>query len=165
MPVVLRTLDRLDPLHSTRSGDQFLPLAADSDILTLLIAIQSGIAVCSNHEHRKSTRPRTMSTQKEPLIGFCPIGNFVFSHEDAMRLKGLVRAKLDQWKVRYVDLESVLPDGMVRDQKHAEPAVRFFQQQGIDALFIPHCNFGTEGAAGNDRQAVRRAHAAVGAAR
>ena len=81
------------------------------------------------------------------MIGFCPIGKFVFSHEDAMRLKGLVRAKLDEWKVRCVDLEGVLPDGMVRDQKHVEPVVRFFQQQGIDALFIPHCNFGTEGAA------------------
>jgi L-fucose isomerase-like protein len=89
-----------------------------------------------------------MPTNKEPLIGFCPIGKFVFSHEDAMRLKELIRAKLDQWKVRYVDLKSVLPDGMVRDQKHIEPVVRFFQQQGIDALFIPHCNFGTEGAAG-----------------
>ena len=89
-----------------------------------------------------------MPIQTEPLIGFCPIGKFVFSHEDAMRLKGLVRAKLDEWKVHCVDLEGVLPDGMVRDQKHVEPAVRFFQQQGIDALFIPHCNFGTEGAAG-----------------
>ena len=35
---------------------------------------------------------------KEPLIGFCPIGKFVFSHEDAMRLKALVRAKLDEGK-------------------------------------------------------------------
>jgi L-fucose isomerase-like protein len=89
-----------------------------------------------------------MPAEKEPLIGLCPIGKFVFSHEDAMRLKGLIRAKLDQWKVRYVDLEGVLPDGMVRDQKHAEPVVRYFQQQGIDALFVPHCNFGTEGATG-----------------
>jgi L-fucose isomerase-like protein len=88
-----------------------------------------------------------MMMQKEPLVGFCPIGKFVFSHEDAMRLKGLIRAKLDQWKIRYVDLEGVLPDGMVRDQKHFEPVARFFRQQGIDALFIPHCNFGTEGAA------------------
>ena len=36
---------------------------------------------------------------------------------------------------------------MVRDQKHVAPVVRYFQEQGIDALFIPHCNFGTEGAA------------------
>jgi L-fucose isomerase-like protein len=89
-----------------------------------------------------------MSSKREPLIGFCPIGKFVFSHEDAMRLKGLIRAKLDAWNVRCADLESVVPDGLVRDQSHVEPVVRFFQQQGIDALFIPHCNFGTEGAAG-----------------
>ena len=106
-----------------------------------------------------------MHTNKEPLIGFCPIGKFVFSHEDAMRLKGLVRAKLDEWKVRYVDLEGVLPDGMVRDQKHVEPVVRFFQQQGIDALFLPALQFWHGGGRGDDRQAVRRAHAVVGAAR
>jgi L-fucose isomerase-like protein len=88
-----------------------------------------------------------MHARKEPLIGFCPIGKFVFSHEDAMRLKGLVRTKLDDWNICCADLENVLPDGMVRDQKHVEPAVRFFQEQRIDALFIPHCNFGTEGAA------------------
>lgn len=64
-----------------------------------------------------------------------------------MRFKSQIRARLNEWQVCCVDLESVLPDGMVRDQKHVEPAVRFFQQQGIDALFIPHCNFGTEGAA------------------
>lgn len=89
-----------------------------------------------------------MRTKKEPLIGLCPIGKFVFSHEDAMRLKGLVQEKLRAWNIRYLDLEGVLPDGMVRDQKHVEPAVRHFQQHEIDGLFLPHCNFGTEGAAG-----------------
>lgn len=88
-----------------------------------------------------------MACRKQPVIGLCPIGKFVFSHEDAMRVKGLIREKFDQWHISYVDLENVLPDGMVRDQKHVEPAVRFFQNQRIDALFIPHCNFGTEGAA------------------
>ncbi len=88
-----------------------------------------------------------MNTHKQPLVGLCPIGKFVFSHEDAMRFKGLIRERLERWQIRYVDLETVLPDGMVRDQKHVAPAVRYFQEQGIDALFIPHCNFGTEGAA------------------
>ncbi len=86
-------------------------------------------------------------SKKQPLVGFCPIGKFVFSHEDALRFKVEIRNRLDQWKVSYVDLESVLPDGMVRDQKHVEAVVDHFRRQGIDALFIPHCNFGTEGAA------------------
>jgi len=88
-----------------------------------------------------------MANHKRPVLGLCPIGKFVFSHEDAIRFKGMIRDRLDRWQVRYVDLETVLPDGMVRDQKHVEPVVRYFRAQGIDALFIPHCNFGTEGAA------------------
>ncbi len=81
-------------------------------------------------------------------LGLCPIGKFVFSHEDALRHKRDLQAKLRQDGVHFVDLEKVLADGMVRDQSHVQPAVRHFQAEGIDALFIPHCNFGTEGAAG-----------------
>ena len=85
--------------------------------------------------------------KKQPLVGFCPIGKFVFSHEDALRFKVEIRRRLDRWNVSCADLESVLPDGIVRDQKHVDAAVEHFRRQGIDALFIPHCNFGTEGAA------------------
>jgi L-fucose isomerase-like protein len=88
-----------------------------------------------------------MKRVKSPLLGLCPIGKFVFSHEDAMRYKRLLVERLDRWGVRYVTLDGVLPDGMVRDQGHVDPAVRYFEDQRIDALFIPHCNFGTEGAA------------------
>jgi L-fucose isomerase-like protein len=88
-----------------------------------------------------------MKRVKSPLLGLCPIGKFVFSHEDAMRYKRLLIERLDRWGVRYVTLDGVLPDGMVRDQAHVDPAVRYFEDQRIDALFIPHCNFGTEGAA------------------
>jgi L-fucose isomerase-like protein len=86
--------------------------------------------------------------EKGPLLGLCPIGKFVFSHEDAVRCKTGLQARLRQWGVRFVDLEGVLPDGLVRDQAHVEPAVRHFQAAGIEALFVPHCNFGTEGAVG-----------------
>ena len=64
-----------------------------------------------------------------------------------MRYKRHVMDRLDRWGVGYVHLDGVLPDGMVRDQSHVAPAVRDFQDRRIDGLFIPHCNFGTEGAA------------------
>ena len=85
--------------------------------------------------------------QKKPLLGLCPIGKFVFSNEDAVRYKKRLQAKLDGWNVGYVDLEGVLEDGLVKDQKQVEKTVAHFEQAGIDCLFIPHCNFGTEGAA------------------
>lgn len=86
-------------------------------------------------------------SKRKVLLGLCPIGKFVFSHEDALVQKQKVIEVLRQQGVTFCDLDGVLPDGMVRDQKHVEPVVQYFRQQNIDALFIPHCNFGTEGAA------------------
>lgn len=83
-----------------------------------------------------------------PLLGLCPIGKFVFSHEDAMRYKKRLQESLRAWGVHYVDLEGVLEDGMVRDQAHASVAAAHFRKHGVDGLFMPHCNFGTEGAVG-----------------
>ena len=81
-------------------------------------------------------------------LGLCPIGKFVFSHEDALVQKGKVIDVLRGLGLSFCDLDAVLPDGLVRDQKHVEPVVEHFRREKIDALFIPHCNFGTEGAAG-----------------
>ncbi|MBF0245725.1 MAG: fucose isomerase [Planctomycetes bacterium] len=89
-----------------------------------------------------------MSQSKTPLLGLCPIGKFVFSHEDALRQKEILRGLLSHWGIPFVDLEGVLPDGMVRDQVHVDAVVAHFQAAGVDALFMPHCNFGTEGAVG-----------------
>jgi len=41
-----------------------------------------------------------------------------------------------------------LPDGLVKDQKHVEPVVEYMKKAGVDCIFMPHCNFGTEGAVG-----------------
>ena len=81
-------------------------------------------------------------------LGFCPIGKFVFSHEDALHYKALLEEKLKAWHIDYVSIDGVLPDGIVRDQSHVDPVVDHFKRAGIDALFMPHCNFGTEGAVG-----------------
>lgn len=84
---------------------------------------------------------------KKPLLGLCPIGKFVFSHEDALRYKLIIEDKLRSWGIDFVGIDDVIPDGMVRSQEHVEAVVRHLNARGIDALFIPHCNFGTEGAA------------------
>ncbi len=83
-----------------------------------------------------------------PLLGLCPIGKFVFSNEDAIRQKRIVQEKLREWDVRTVDLDGVLEDGLVKDQAHVEAAVAHLAAAGVDAVFMPHCNFGTEGAVG-----------------
>jgi len=76
------------------------------------------------------------------------MGKFVFSHEDAMRVKGELQSLLGSLPVEVVDLEGVIEDGMVRRQDQVDTVVRHFRAHDLDGLFIPHCNFGTEGAVG-----------------
>jgi len=86
---------------------------------------------------------------KKPItLGFCPIGKFVFSHEDALRQKAKLEKILNASGICWKGIDEVLPDGIVRRQEDVEPVVRHFKNAEIDALFLPHCNFGTEGAAG-----------------
>ena len=87
---------------------------------------------------------------KEVLLGLCPIGKFVFSHEDAVKQKRSIQAKLREMNVRFIDLDVALAetDGLVRAQEHVDAAVAHLKSQKVDAVFMPHCNFGTEGAAG-----------------
>ena len=81
-------------------------------------------------------------------IGVCPIGKFAFSHEDAKVYKAKLEDKLDEMKVNYIGIDEVMEDGIIRSYSDVEPVVAFLQSQKIDCLFIPHCNFGTESAAG-----------------
>lgn len=84
------------------------------------------------------------------LLGLCPIGKFVFSHEDAIEQKKAIQARLKALDVDFVDLDDVLTqsDGIVRAQDDVDTVVEYFRAQGVDAVFLPHCNFGTEGAVG-----------------
>jgi L-fucose isomerase-like protein len=85
---------------------------------------------------------------KPVRFGVCPIGKSFFSHEDAIVQKSKLFKKLHELGIEFFDIDSVLPDGIVRKQGDVEPVVKHFSGLEIDALFIPHCNFGTEGAAG-----------------
>ena len=81
-------------------------------------------------------------------LGFCPIGKFVFSHEDAMLHKALIEKKMKEMDIRYVSIDSVIEDGIIRGNENVDAAVQYLGMQKVDCLFIPHCNFGTESAAG-----------------
>lgn len=81
-------------------------------------------------------------------LGFCPIGKFVFSHEDAKVYKAKLEKKMDEIGVNYKGIDSVIEDGIIRGYEHIDTAVEYLKSQKVDCLFIPHCNFGTESAAG-----------------
>jgi len=88
----------------------------------------------------------------EVLLGFIPIGKFCFSHEDAIKQKNKTEEALKELGVSYFNVDEVVEDGIVRSDEDAEKVVRYIRglprEDQPDALFLPHCNFGTETAVG-----------------
>ena len=81
-------------------------------------------------------------------LGVCPIGKVLFDAEDTRIQKAKVTSKLDSLGINCVNIDAAVPDGIIRTMDQVEPAVKALRAQNASALFIPHCNFGTEGAAG-----------------
>lgn len=81
-------------------------------------------------------------------VGFAPTRRTVFSREAAGEQKTLVEARLREWGVDYVPLDWLNEEGLLYDPLDARRVAERFRAEGVDALFTPHCNFGTEAAVG-----------------
>ena len=79
-------------------------------------------------------------------IGFAPTRRMVFSPEAAGQQKELIEAKLREWDVDYVGLDWLNEEGLLYDPLDARRVAERFKAEGVEALFTPHCNFGTEAA-------------------
>lgn len=79
-------------------------------------------------------------------LGIAPTRRVIFSIEEAARQKCRIEKKLASLGVEFVNLDGLNPEGLVFDRAHVAPAVELFRRAGVDALFIPHVNFGTEDA-------------------
>lgn len=78
-------------------------------------------------------------------LGFAPTRRFVFSKEDAFRFKNLTREKLKGFGIQTVDLEGINEEGLLYDNDgDADKIIKRFREEEVDAVFFPHCNFGTE---------------------
>lgn len=80
-------------------------------------------------------------------LGYAPTRRFTFSAEDAYRYKVQIREKIEAFglDIEIVDLEGMNPEGLLyNDLIGAEEIIKHFQKEEVDAVFFPHCNFGTE---------------------
>lgn len=89
-------------------------------------------------------------------VGLATIGKFVFSHEAALQEKRRLEAMPLPAETEWVGIDAVVPEGILRDITQVDAVADHFQREGIDALFIPHGNFGTEGAAAMLARACNR---------
>ena len=90
--------------------------------------------------------------EKPVLLGVCPIGKFVFSHEDALRQKAAMSKKLDEWKRPH------LHDRRRRARRHGarpeacRPGGRSLPRQGRGRRVHAALQFRHRGRRGHDRR-------------
>lgn len=90
-----------------------------------------------------------MNKNKLPLtLGYLPTRREFFSREDAAKFNKMTleQLKTDFPSINIVDLEFLNDEAMIYDTADSDRVIDHFQSKGVDALFIPHCNFGTEDA-------------------
>lgn len=78
-------------------------------------------------------------------IGMAPTRRNIFSKEDALKFKKLTQEKLRHLNIDYVDIDDINEEGLLFDESHVAKVVAKFKSEKVDALFFPHCNFGSEG--------------------
>ena len=82
-------------------------------------------------------------------IGVAPTRRTTWTHKpfnlpEAVRVKNEIAEKLKEFDVELVTLDGLTQDGMMFQVSDADEAAAYFLAQGIDGVFIPHCNFGSE---------------------
>lgn len=85
-----------------------------------------------------------MFEKKDFLIGYAPTRRNVFSREDALKYKILIKQKVTSLSYKVVDIEDCATEGLLFTDKDAENTIKKFKEKNVDAVFSPHCNFGAE---------------------
>jgi len=69
-----------------------------------------------------------------------------FDKADAKVEKDLIEDMLEAKGIEYVNLDFLNEEGIICNGLDAEKAAKYFIDEKVDAIFAPHCNFGTEDA-------------------
>jgi L-fucose isomerase-like protein len=82
-------------------------------------------------------------------LGFAPTRRAIswekaFNKNEAMKQKSIIEMKAKSYGVELVNLDFLNEEGLLYDGRDAETVARQFMASGVDALFVPHCNFGNE---------------------
>jgi L-fucose isomerase-like protein len=82
-------------------------------------------------------------------LGYAPTRRSIFSAPDALKYRNLTKNRLDELGIRIVDIDGINSEGLLYDEADLPKIREKFAAAGIDGLFFPHCNFGTEYAVAN----------------
>ncbi len=77
-------------------------------------------------------------------LGFAPTRRSIFSAPAAVEYANYTRDKLKSMGVEFVDIDDIAEDGLLHDEADRIKIEEKFRKAGVDGLFFPHGNFGTE---------------------
>ena len=78
------------------------------------------------------------------VLGFAPTRRSIFSAPAAVEYANYTREKLRKMGVEFVDIDDISSDGLLHDDGDRVKIAKKFKAVGVDGLFFPHTNFGTE---------------------
>lgn len=78
------------------------------------------------------------------MIGFAPTRRSIFSAPAAVEYANYTREKLTKMGVEFVDIDDISADGLLHDDNDRIKIAAKFRAAGVNGLFFPHTNFGTE---------------------
>lgn len=81
---------------------------------------------------------------KKIKIGFATTRRSIFSAPDAVKFANLTRDRLRELGVEFVDITDINDEGLLYQECDRIKIRDKFRSAGIDGLFFPHGNFGTE---------------------
>ena len=92
-------------------------------------------------------------------LGYMPTRRSFFSKEDAQKYKKIIFDEISGLlpeNVEVLGLEWLNDEGLLHDDKDASKVALYFINKEVDALFAPHCNFGTENAVAQVARRVQK---------
>jgi len=92
-------------------------------------------------------------------LGYMPTRRSFFSKEDAQKFKKKVYETIEKLvpeRVEIYGLDWLNEEGLLYDDKDAKQVADFFIGKEVDAIFAPHCNFGTENAVAQVAKKVQK---------
>ena len=78
------------------------------------------------------------------VLGYAPPRRSIFSAPDARKYRKIIADKLRELGMEFVDIDDINEEGLLYDEDDRLKVLKKFQDAGVDGLFLPHCNFGTE---------------------
>ncbi|MBQ9070217.1 MAG: L-fucose/L-arabinose isomerase family protein [Clostridia bacterium] len=88
-------------------------------------------------------------------LAYCPTRRDVFSREEAMKFNEEIRRQMDKFPVDIVDLEGINEEKLLYRDEDIPAVIDRFMAEKVDAIFVPHCNFGSENRVAQVAKALR----------